>query len=138
DFSGCGAAMQRKIIYAAVTNPSFALGSQDLAELAEAAVSAKEVERLAKGIGRERCDERDAAAAAYLALPLVTRKSAPEGVSPPDVAVVGTDGGRLQILDRRAEPAAAAPPLADDDPNRRGQHWREDKVGLLMAMQSPV
>ncbi|MGH7168772.1 MAG: hypothetical protein ACRELG_00650 [Gemmataceae bacterium] len=123
------------------------MGSQDLAVLAEVDIPAKEVERLAKGIGQERCDERDAAAAAYLALPLTTRKSAPAGVVPPDVAVVGTDGGRLQIFDRRAsaraaaEPAKAAaaePALEDEDRQRRGRHWREDKVGLLMAMTSPV
>jgi len=135
--------MQRKVVYAAVTNPSFERGSQDLAELAEAHVPAKEVERIAKGIGRERCAERDAAAAAYLALPLVERKRAPEGVTPPDLAVVGTDGGRLQIFDRRAATAAepptpSEPALEDDDPRRRGRHWREDKVGLLMAMQSKV
>ena len=69
--------MQAKVVYAAVTNPSFVLGSQDLAELAEADVPVKQVERIAKGIGKERCDERDAAAAAYLALPLVERKGAP-------------------------------------------------------------
>ena len=74
DFSGCGPAMQRKVVYAAVTNPSFTLGSQDLADLAEAHIPAKQVERIAKGIGQERYDERDKAAAAYLALPLVERK----------------------------------------------------------------
>lgn len=135
--------MQAKVVYAAVTNPAFVLASQDLAELAEVNVPAKQVERIAKGIGLERCGERDAATAAYLALPLVERKAAPAGVSPPEVAVVGTDGGRLQIFDRRACAAAAAttpaePALADDDPKRRGRHWREDKVGLLMAMQSKV
>jgi len=72
-------------------------------------------------------------------------------VVPPDLAVVGTDGGRLQIFDRcpaaaAAEPAAAAPAAAapaepaleDENPQRRGRHWREDKVGLLMAMKSQV
>ena len=127
--------------------------------MADVAVAAKQVERVTKGIGRERCAERDQAAAAYLALPLVQRKAAPAGVTPPALAVVGTDGGRLQILDRRAAAAdtAAAPPaagpaaaatapvaapaeeaLADENPQRRGRHWREDKIGLLMAMDSPV
>jgi hypothetical protein len=135
--------MQRKVVYAAVTNPSFVLGSEDLAELAETHVPAKQVERIAKGIGRERCDERDEAATAYLALPLVERKGAPPDVAVPDLAVVGTDGGRIQIFDRQAHPACggagpAEEALADDDPKRRGRHWREDKVGLLMAMKSQV
>ena len=75
--------MQRKIVYAGVTNTSFVAGSEDLAFLAEADVPAKQVERITKGIGLERCDERDRAAAAYLALPLVQRKAAPPGVSAP-------------------------------------------------------
>ena len=135
--------MPAKLIYAAVTNPSFVLGSQDLAELAEVAVAAQQVERLAKSLGQERGDERDRAAAAYLALPLVERKEAPVGVTPPDRGVVGTDGGRLQIFDRAASAPTGAttpvePVLTDDDPKRRGRHWREDKVGLLMAMKSAV
>jgi hypothetical protein len=139
--------VQSKVNHAAVTNPSFVLASEDLAELAEVHVPAKQVERIAKGIGRQRCDERDAAAAAYLALPLVERKGAPPGVTPPGVAVVGTDGGRLQIFNRRAQaapadqpagPAPAEPALEDDEPQRRGRHWREDKIGLLRAMQSRV
>lgn len=118
-----------------------------MAELAEVHVPAKQVERIAKGIGQERCAERDRAAAAYLALPLLERKGAPAGVTPPDLAVVGTDGGRLQIFDRQAKAATADPPadsagaepaLPDEDPQRRGRHWREDKVGLLMAMTSKV
>lgn len=61
-------------------------------------------------------------------------------MTPPDLGVVGTDGGRLQIFDRSASrpagTAAAEPALEDDDPKRHGRHWREDKVGLLMAMTS--
>jgi hypothetical protein len=130
-----------KVIHAAVTNSSFVLGSEDLAELAEVAVPPKQVERIAKGIGRQRCDERDDATAAYLALPLLERKGAPAGVTPPDLAVVGTDGGRLQIFDRQTPASTdqpAEPVLEDDNPQRRGRHWREDKIGLLMAMQSEV
>lgn len=147
DRTGYGPALQDKIIYAAVTNPSFDAASEGLTRLAEADVPAKEVERLAKQIGRERCDERDRAAAAYLALPLPRRKEAPPGVEPPSLAVVGTDGGRIQIRDHPAgpepaeqptgpAPTPAEPALADEDPGRRGRHWREDKVGLLMAMAS--
>jgi hypothetical protein len=160
DRTGYSPALQDKIIYAGVTNPSFQAASADLAKLARAAVPAKQVERVTKGIGLERCDERDADAAAYQALPLARRKEAPPGVTAPAVAVVGTDGGRIQIFDRQAAAAqAAAAPLqaiapvaapaasvsqpgaaeetpAAEDVERRGRHWREDKVGLLMAMQS--
>jgi hypothetical protein len=75
-----------------------------------------------------------------LSLPLAERKDKPKGVTAPAVAVVGVDGGRLQI--RRG---AQAPPVADaggtaealpPDEKHRGRHWREDKVGLLMTMTS--
>jgi hypothetical protein len=189
-----------KIIYAGVTNGSFSTASEGLAKLACLDVSAKQVERVTKRIGLERCTERDEAVAAYQALPLVQRKEAPQGVTPPAVAVVGTDGGRIQILDRSAkaaaaklavdlsasstaaveplpaaavfepraaaavqtrasstaaveplavaavEPAAVPPaaaaaavngaPAAAAPDEKRGRHWREDKVGLLMVMTS--
>ncbi len=96
--------MQDKVIYAGVTQPSYATASAIMAKLTQLAVSAKQVERITKRLAEERCQERDAAVAAYLALPLVERKGVPAGVTPPAVAVVGTDGGRLQVLD---EPALA-------------------------------
>jgi hypothetical protein len=107
-------------------------------------VSPKQVERVTKGIGQERCTERDEAVAAYQALPLVQRKEVPQGVTAPDVGVVGTDGGRIQIFDRSAKtaPAVAAAAAATVTPTvtgePQGRHWREDKVGLLMAMTSTV
>lgn len=122
-----------------------------MAKLAALVISAKQVERVTKRIGLERGVERDEAVAAYQALPLVARKGVPQGVTPPPVAVVGTDGGRIQILDRSAPAAASAdgvapPPAATADPPpataeagpHRGRHWREDKIGLLMAMTSTV
>ncbi len=117
-------------------------------------VGAKQVERLVKGIGRERRGERDEAVAAYQALPLPQRKEAPAGVLPPAVGVVGTDGGRIQIRERAASPPSAAAPAAAeavaspaapggslsgppaDAAEVRGRYWREDKIGLLMAMTS--
>lgn len=52
-------------------------------------------------------------------------------VTPPaGVASTGTDGGAAAPLEAAA--AAAAAPAAP----RRGKHWREDKVGLLLKMHS--
>ncbi len=109
-------------------------------------VSAKQVERVTKGIGRERCVERDDAVASYLALPLVQRKGVPAGVTPPPVAVVGVDGGRIQIRERAAAAetssaeasSAEASPPPSEAAARGGRHWREDKIGLLMGMESTV
>ena len=129
--------MLDKIVYAGVSNSSFQLGSADLLKLAEVCVPVKQVERVTKRIGQERVAQRAASVKAYQALPLVERKAAPVGVTAPDLAVVGCDGGRLQILDRRgAKVDAEKAPDAQD--GRAGQHWREDKIGLLQTMKSEV
>ena len=131
---------------------SFAEGSELLGRLAEVAVSAKQVERVARRIGQERVAERDAEVAAYQALPLVEKFAVPAGVTPPDLAVVMADGGRLQILDRTARPGADPPPAAGvadgapavteaeawEEEKVSSGHWREDKVGLLLTMHSEV
>ena len=127
--------MQAKIVYAGSTNTSYQQGAADLQELFDLPISDQEVRRVCKPIGAQRCAERDAATATYQALPLVKRKDVPEGVTAPDLAVVGTDGGRLQITDG----AAADEDGIDDDGEERlnnGRHWREDKIGLLMTMTS--
>jgi hypothetical protein len=130
-------ALLDKIVYAGSNSTSFAHGSQVLLKLAEVEVSAKQVERVCKGIGTERVAQRDAAVAAYQALPLTERKQAPPGVTAPALAVVGCDGGRLQILQRHG-PAVEAEEAAPAADGRRGKHWREDKIGLLMTMHSSV
>ncbi len=177
--------MLAKITYAGSNHTSYQQAQAALDQLAELDVSDKQVRRLCKRVGDERVAERDAAVAAYQALPLVQRKSAPAGVAAPAVAVVSVDGGRVQIFDRphgaAAPPAAAEPapeaalvvtataasagvavvprlePAADghmpaapapeaataaaagaeeEDAERRGRFWREDKIGLLLTMHS--
>lgn len=126
--------MLAKIVYAGTCGVSFARGSQDLHVLAELDVSVKQVERVTERIGQERVAERDGAVAAYESLPLVERKASPPGVTAPELAVVGCDGGRLQILDRQGGRVEAE--AAEVEEGRSGQHWREDKIGLLMTMTS--
>jgi hypothetical protein len=145
-------ALQQKIVYAGIASRSFAEASATLDRLADLTVNAKQVERLTERIGDERVAERDAAFAAFQALPLVEKFAAPPDVTPPDLAVVMADGGRLQILDRAAAaaPSAESPTCADaasttaavpepeweeETPPKKG-HWREDKVGLLLSMES--
>jgi len=144
--------VQQKVTYAGTVSRSFAEGSELLDRLADLAVSAKQVERVTRRIGAERVAERDAAVAAYQAVPLVEKFAVPAGVTPPDLAVVMADGGRLQIRDRTHPPppdlpspgqegadgvAVAAEEGAWEEKVASG-HWREDKVGLLLTMHSAV
>jgi hypothetical protein len=83
--------------------------------LADLDISDKQVRRVCQAIGAERVAERDQAVARYQALPLTQRKSVPAGVTAPDVAVVGVDGGRMQIFERVSkaqQEAAVAAALA--------------------------
>ena len=120
-----------RVIYAGTNSSSFAQADAALQHLADLTVGVKQVERLTRRIGEERCVERDAAVQTYLSKPLMERKAAPAGVAAPDLAVVQMDGGRLQILDRGAAAAAATSDASSS-------HWREDKVGLLATMTSAV
>jgi len=145
-----------KITYAGTASCSFAAGSQLLDKLADLPVPEKQVERVTRRIGAERVAERDAAVAAFAALPVVEKFAAPAGVAPPALAVVMADGGRLQM---RAPPQTGeAPPApvpaagavvgavateAEDWEEEAAEvatsgHWREDKIGLLLTMQSEV
>jgi hypothetical protein len=130
--------LQRKIVRAGTQSRSFAQGSEELADYLHFEIDAKQVERVTKRIGTERCAQRDADTQEYVDLPLAQRKAKPAHVVAPDVAVVSVDGGRLQIRDTPAPKTAAAnaeesvPP----DDKHHGTHWREDKIGLLMTMLS--
>lgn len=121
---------------------SFAEAAELMRHLAETPASAKQVERLTRRVGEERVAERDAAVAAFEALPLARKFGVPEGVTPPELAAVMVDGGRLQILDRTGAAAGADPPAAAEEgwePEKVASgHWREDKVGLLATMDGKV
>jgi hypothetical protein len=137
--------VQRKIVYAGVAASSFAKGSELLDHLADLPVATKQVERLTRAIGSERVAQRDEEVAAFEALPLVQKFDAPAGVEPPELAVVKVDGGRLQIRERGDEPEAApaegAPAVTEDgfDEAQKGKgFWREDKLGVLLQMESEV
>lgn len=132
--------MQQKIVYAGTNLFSFENAADALNHLADLKIDPKQIERLTQKTGSERCAERDQEVKGYMSLPLVERKEAPAGVEIPEVAVVGVDGGRMQILDRSAKNQSSEPIAAEEtvkaDANHRGKHWREDKIGVLMTMKS--
>lgn len=161
DQSGYSTSALRTIVHTAVKAASFADASADLWRLAKLHVRPKQVERLVHRLGGERLAERAAAVAAFEQLPLAEKFAAPKDSAAPDLAVVMVDGGRLQIrspneddpadefppAEAAAPPgaeggattppeAATAPPAEEKQAPRRGKHWREDKVGLLLTMHS--
>src|SRR5271166_997899 len=143
----------RQIVYAGVQNTSFTAGRDDLLNLARLKISEKQVERATERIGQERVEQRGAQVQAFLKLP-VMEKFAAAVAHPPDLAVVEMDGGRLQIRnEKRSDPtitgvaspveevglAVEATPgqaVAGPSASETRNHWREDKIGLLMTMTS--
>jgi hypothetical protein len=143
DHGGYSPHALRKVIHAGAQNTSFLAGSQNLQVLAGLSIPPKQVERLSKRIGQERVDQRQQQVQAFQELPLMAKHSCPLA-HPPELAVVSMDGGRLQILDRRARTEAEAVAAGEADgvtdapesepAEGRSGHWREDKIGLLMTM----
>jgi hypothetical protein len=139
--------VQQQLTYAGTVSRSFAEARDLVTNLTELTVSVKQLERVTERAGAERVVERDRAAAAFVALPLVEKFVAPPGVTPAELVVVMADGGRLQIREPapapaepaaiEPAPAAAAEPDWDEEPTTTG-HWREDKIGLLLTMHSAV
>ena len=111
----------RKAVPLATKLPSFATAADSVAETLEIALTIKRVERLTERIGGERVTEREAAVAAWEALPLVAKQTAPPGVKAPAKVCVSCDGGRLQRCD--------LPPEAKS-------HWCETKVGICLELEA--
>ena len=102
--------LQAKLVSAGTRNSSFKNAQQDVRDLMDLEVCTKQIERLTERIGAARGAERDAEVKRYMSLPLTERKAKPTTMTEsevPKVAVVGVDGGRLQILDRQAKPGAS-------------------------------
>jgi hypothetical protein len=143
--------LQEKVCYAGIAGSSYEHGRDMLLKLADLSVSAKHVERLTDRIGEERVAQRDAEVAAFVESPLAKKFAVPAGVAAPAAVAVMCDGGRIQILDRRAGESPATPEAAsratageddfDDEPPQvkgRAKHWREDKIAILLELNSEV
>jgi hypothetical protein len=128
DHTGFSPRVQQKMVYAGVKNVSYKQADDELAEVADLKIGSKPIERLAKRIGQERIDQRDAAVARHQPLPLIEEAVADPRRPCPAVAMVSMDGGRLPIR-------SPSPPESEPKPSR---HWRESKTAVLETSQSEV
>jgi len=115
--------MLKKVVHAAARSSSFGAAADDLKALAETTVTAKRVERWAERVGQQRVEQARRQAEEYQALPLPDQRKSPTG-QVPQVACVMTDGGRIQIRNRR-----------EDAPSPKG-YWKESLVGCCLSMIS--
>lgn len=140
------------MVYAGSNCPSFEQAKQFLHHLAEIDLDVKMVHRVTLRIGEERLALRDLLVQSWDDLPLADKGRCPSAAKAPDLAVVMTDGGRVQILPDEENndmtegetPQNNSAPHDPDagtgqvDGQRRGRFWRENKVAALMQMSSEV
>ena len=103
-----------KIVRASAREPSFQEAAAALEELAEVTISGRQAGRIAHEVGQQLQADRDQQVAEFQAGKLKTQVE-----TRPALAVVGVDGGRLQI---RSE---------GDGPGAHDSSWREDKISML-------
>src|SRR5262249_32942555 len=107
----------RKVVRSAAREPSFREAAEAVAELAEVAISGRQLARIAREGGgqlrAERYEQVDRFQAGTLEPRVETR---------PALAVVEVDGGRLQV---RGE---------GEGPGAHQAAWREDKIAVLATM----
>lgn len=130
-------AILKKIVYAGSHATSFQQASQDLQALAETHISTGRVRRATERIGEERVQQRDAQVEQWRKLSLPAQQRSPLATPPPDAVAVEADGGRVLIFDRPGQPLAEASSSVDDADSPR-TFWREDKIGILLTLDSEV
>ena len=116
------------MVYSGTSAASFAVASKDLANLANISISEERVRRACGRVGSDRIEEQQRLQDAFEGKPLPEQtRGKPADVQAPEIACVMADGGRYQHLDRSVEsqrPASA----------RKGEHWKESRIGLLVSM----
>ena len=110
----------RKVVRSAAREPSFREAAESVADLAEVAISGRQLDRIAREVGEQLRAERDEQVDRFRSGTLEPRVE-----TRPALAVVEVDGGRLQVRGEGAGPGA------------HDAAWREDKIAILATM-APV
>jgi hypothetical protein len=129
-----------KLVWAGANLSSYSQAAAAMQQLAGLSVTVKQVRRITSQIGDDRLCERLEQVAAFQALTLAERTSPHPTAQPPELGVVMMDGGRMQRRDLfapRRTPEEKSTPQARPA-GKRTTHWREDKVGAVLAMRSEV
>ena len=119
DSHNCSPAILGKILRAAARAGSFREAAESVADLAEVAISDRQVGRIAHDVGDQLRQARDQQVDDFQGRRLVPRTTVA-----PKLAVVSVDGGRFQTRTEGQGPGVHAPA------------WREDKVADLMTMST--
>ncbi|MFV1969014.1 MAG: hypothetical protein ACC628_26640 [Pirellulaceae bacterium] len=116
------------VVWVGTNLSSYSQAVAALRELVEVDLSTKSVQRMTSQVGADRCRERALHVESFRAKPLAERTAANPLAEVPALGVVMMDGGRHQRRDHFGTPRTS---------DRKG-HWKEDKVGLALSMESEV
>ena len=119
DSHTCSPAILGKILRAAARAGSFREAAESVADLAEVAISDRQVGRIAHDVGEQLRQARDQQVDDFQGRRLVPRTTVA-----PKLAVVSVDGGRFQTRTEGQGPGVHDPA------------WREDKVADLVTMST--
>lgn len=116
----------QRVVWTGANLSSFSQASTALEVLMDIDLSPKQVRRITEQVGQDRLAERRQQVETFQQKPLMERTASPAKTRPADLGVVMLDGGRYQRRDHFGERGYD------------GSHWKEDKVGLVLHMQSKV
>jgi hypothetical protein len=117
-----------KVVYSGCSAASYFEASNYLAELANLKIGVERVRRACNRVASDRIEHHQRLQEAYQSKPLLEQaRGKPADVKPPEIACVMVDGGRYQHLDRSL-------PLSGKPSARKGEHWKESRIGLLASM----
>jgi len=114
------------MVWAGSNLGGYEMAAEALRELGGVSISARRIRRVVNRIGDERVCEREAAVERFKEMDLPKQQAGSTAVEAPQVGVIMMDGGRYQRRDH----------FGEKDRPAKENHWREDKVGCLLSMQS--
>lgn len=113
------------MVYAGANASSFQAASRALLELADITITPERVRRATTRHGKERCEVSERLTKAFLGKDIPHQMhQGPADKAAPSLAVVMSDGGRYQRLERNEKPLQAE------------SHWKESRIAVLLTMQS--
>lgn len=114
------------MVYAGANSASYQVASRDLNELAELEIKTERVRLATNRNGKARSELARILQQAFLAKSIPDQNdSGPADKVAPPLAVVMSDGGRYQRLDR-----------SELNPNCDGSYWKESRIAVLLSMQT--
>ena len=114
------------MVWAGSNLGSYEMAAEAMRELGGLSISARRIRRVVNQIGDERVCEREAVIERFKDMDLPKQQVGSTAVEPPQIGVTMMDGGRYQRRDH----------FGEKDRPAKENHWREDKVGCLLSMQS--